>query len=66
MKKNEKKKLKQKPEMGYCPFEHWLGAGAGAGRAGRAAGGRWARGLAKAVHSVHSACFWPSLTQYCS
>ena len=28
--------------------------------------GHWARGLAKAVHSVHSACFWPGLTQYCS
>ena len=24
------------PEMGYCPFEHWLGAGAlGAGHAGQ-------------------------------
>ena len=36
--------------------------------------GRWARGQARpgraagqqAVHLVHSACFWPSLTQYCS
>ena len=26
----------------------------------------WARRLAKAVHSVHSACFWPGLTRYCS
>ena len=32
-------------------------------RAGRARPGRWARGLARAVHS---ACFWPGLTQYCS
>ena len=98
--------LEQKPEMGYCPFEHWLGwaqgsrhdtgvgalgaralgwqagrrrrwgararaqalgrAGA-AGRqaqalgrvrlAGRAAGKRGARGLARAVHLVHSARF---------
>ena len=37
-------------------------AGAGRGRV-RGLGvllGQWA------VHSVHSACFWPSLTQYCS
>ena len=25
-----------------------------------------AHGLAKVVHSVHSACFWPGLTQYFS
>ena len=34
--------------------------GLGAGRAA------WARGLARAVHLVHSACFRPGLTQYCS
>ena len=34
--------------------------GTGAGRAA------WARGLASAVHLVHSTCFWPGLTQYCS
>ena len=37
----------------------WHGRGTGVRRAA------WACGLAKA-HSVHSACFWPGLTQYCS
>ena len=40
-----------------------------AGRGMREAGvrsERWARGLARVVHLVHSACFWPGLTQYCS
>ena len=48
--------------------------GAGAGAAGRAAERRgragWARpgraGWPKAVHSVHSACFRPGVTQYLS
>ena len=35
--------------------------GAERGPAGRAA---WAPGLARAVHSVHSACFWPGSTRY--
>ena len=44
------------------------------GRAGRAAGGAQARGARQAgaghagwlwaVHSVHSACFWPGSTRY--
>ena len=42
---------------------HGVGAlsagGRGSGCAGRTAG---ARGLARAVHLVHSACFWPGLT----
>ena len=57
------------------------GAGVAAGtrsaRGNRRKGGRiargtgagcstWARGLARAVHLVHSACFSPGLTQYCS
>ena len=36
----------------------------GAGKGG--ARWAWARWLAKAVHSVYSACFRPSLTRYCS
>ena len=40
------------------------GARSAGGRAVRARPGRWARGLAKAVHLVHSACFWPGLTRY--
>ena len=35
--------------------------GMGAGRAAERAAG-----LARAMHLVHSACFWPGLTQYCS
>ena len=27
----KKKKIGAEPEMGYCPFEHWLGAGTGVG-----------------------------------
>ena len=45
------------------------GHGRGAQRVRVAGGSRratGARGLAKAVHSVHSACFWPGLTQYFS
>ena len=49
------------------------GAGALGGKGARQAGvGQCrARGLGVllgqwAVHSVHSACFWPGLTQYCS
>ena len=33
-------------------------AGAASARQERARHGRWARGLARAVHSVHSAYFW--------
>ena len=97
--KKKREKIKRKkngaePEMGYCPFEHWLSAGcagsrcweqAQAGRAGRQALGTGAggacrqEGLARrpgrglgvllgqqAMHSVHSACFDPVSTQYCS
>ena len=37
-------------------------------RGARAAWARaaWAQGLARAVHSMHSACFRSGLTQYCS
>ena len=137
MKKKREKKKGVEPEMGYCPFEHWLGtktgvgarrrrhatlgrgtttrrlgagharrrrarkqagrtsAGrAGAGRAlGRAGGtGAGARGVGarghssrrgaratrrlgrglgmllgqQVVHSLHSACFDPVSTWYCS
>ena len=51
--KNEKKE-EAEPEMGYCPFEHWLGTGTGVGAGGGA--GRAGAGLAagqQAVHSVH-------------
>ena len=52
MKKKWKKK-KAEPEMGYCPFKHWLGTGTGVGvgmdvrgarrtAQGRAARKRWA------------------------
>ena len=33
-KKNNEKKNGAEPEMGYCTFEHWLGAGAGCAGAG--------------------------------
>ena len=50
------------------------GRGAQGARQAGAWHGRCARGQARpgsaagqrAVHSVHSACFWPGLTQYCS
>ena len=62
--------------MGYCPIE--LKAGLGIGRGGRRRRARSARGRAGwalgarpgragwpwAVHSVHSACFWPGSTRY--
>ena len=59
-KMKKKKKLEQKPEMGYCPFEHWLGWAQGArhgtsagaralGQAGRQAGRRGSAGRAGAV-----------------
>ena len=42
--KNEKTNGAE-PEMGYCPFEHWLGTGrAGTGALGAQALGRWALG----------------------
>ena len=40
------------------------GVRARSSRRGRRAA--WARRLARAVHSVHSACFRPGLTRYCS
>ena len=121
-----RKKKSAEPEMGYCPFEHWLGrtrrlgahgawargwalgagelgrgragceagrpgratgrlgpAGRATGRLGRAAGARRALGARAgcrraacahlgvlaglwALHSMHSACFDPISTQYCS
>ena len=74
--RNEKKKEKKKyaaPEMGYCPLSiRQPGAGLGAklgavgARPGLGKRAAWARRLARVVHLVPMACFWPGLTQYCS
>ena len=70
---NEEKKKKKFAEPGWATthLSIRLGARALGGTGARQAGagrGR-ARGLGVllgqwAVHSVHSACFWPGLTQY--
>ena len=69
--KNEKKK-RTEPEMGYCPFEHWLGtrtgvgAGGGAGCAGRGvrrARGTQARG-ARLGSKLCTRCTQPVLTRF--
>ena len=47
----------------------WLGRAAGCAGHGQLGGLGAQPGHAasqRAVHSVHSACFWPDLTQYCS
>ena len=45
---NEEKKNGAEPEMGYCPFEHWLGAGrAGAGALGAGRTGVGALGVGR-------------------
>ena len=48
MKKNKNKNLEQKPKMGYCPFEHWLGWAQGA-RHGMGTGARGTGARARAL-----------------
>ena len=51
----KKKKIGAKPEMGYCPFEYWLGwaqsawRGTGAGALGAQGRGRWGGRQAQAL-----------------
>ena len=53
---------------GRWASRHAAGAGHGRAGQGRSSAGRrqQARGLARAVHLVHSACFWPGSTRYFS
>ena len=53
---------------GSWALRRWASGQARRARAGGLGAGRvvWAGGLAKAVHLVHSACFWPGSTRYFS
>ena len=48
-KKNNEKKYGTEPEMGYCPFEHWLGAEELGARGVASARGAGARGAQQAL-----------------